>query len=270
MHRVLGASLAWLLVLHAVTVSGERPQYNCTRSSYEGPPACLPYSLENQRIQDLEAGGTIFGDITESPHQLTESDLRDYCKLNANVYTCHIEHFLQCTAGPSGSALEGLADRIIKAANKICNRPDLLPEVRVLATCGQTALRAYENRTRDEKRRFNEHTTRCMEKLDNPPNAVSSLFGPPGRRIPYALIDNETAVLGGVCCAVKRFFNCLPRINFIRQVCTFEAVNLARGIFAELLGPEYLNCAALPNFGCPEGPEPVSKGRYGPGGPYEN
>jgi len=268
MHLAPGVCLAWILGLHIATVSGERPQLNCTGGAYNFPPACSPHSPENERILDVQAVRTASEDIMESPHQLTESDLRGLCKVNVNVYSCHINYFLQCSAAEvRGSALEGLADRAIEAASKICNRPDLLPKVRVLAICAQSAIRAYGNRTRDEQRRINDQTTMCMEKWNNPPNAVSSLFAPPGGRIPYALLGNETSVLGDVCCAAKRVFNCLPRISFIRQVCTFEAVDLARGLFVELLGPEYLNCAALPNFGCPEGPEPISQ-RFGQRGPY--
>jgi len=252
MHRVLAVGLAWFIGLHVVTVSGEGPQYNCTGFA-EDP--CIASSPENRRIQDLGAQQTAIEDILRSPHQLTENDLKGLCKVHVNVRKCNLQYFLQCYAGTSRSALEGLVDRAIEAANKICNRPDLLPKARVLRDCVVSATRAYQNRTTYDKQRFEKQTSFCTEKLSNPPNALSSLYGPPSSRIPYALIDNETAVLRDVCCAAKRYFTCLPRITLIREACPFEALQVGREIFAELLGPDNYNCAALPNFGCPQGPE---------------
>jgi len=244
----LGAFAAATLLFLPLTFASETPG-ECMGLS----ETCSPYLPAHLQIMDRDTQHQVVNDVMDgSAHQITEAELRGFCRVYVDTYACYANHTVRCIPPQMKSLLQGVVSRTL-ALTGVCNRPDFFTKAQILLGCVQSTLRVYRKYTPEERRSFARQNEKCDRDLSDAPRVLGPYLEPvsrePGSRGTELLVfRNESTLLTGVCCQLKKIVSCLPRVSLIRQECTFEAVDLGRtilkGLFDHYQCPNILELAA--------------------------
>jgi len=186
---------------------------------------------------DRDTQEQVVSDLMGSPHQITEAELRGFCKTYVDIYTCAANHTVHCMPAPLQSLVQGLFNRTL-ALTGVCERPDFFTKAQILLGCVQSTVRVYRKFTQEERRAVERQNAKCDVAVVGVPYLLASYLEPV--TLEPLVFYNESALLLGACCRLKEIVTCLPRVPLIRQQCTFEAVDLGRTILKGLF--DYYDC----------------------------